>query len=62
MKKIDLLIQEFETLNAEEQSLISGGFVSVNSLEESGSPDDTKKDINCFQCACNNNCSPKGPT
>lgn len=58
MKKIEILIQEFENLNTEEQSEIVGGFVSA-SLEEEKKADEKEKDTNYFQCGCNNYCTGK---
>lgn len=55
MKKIELLIHEFENLNTEEQSEVVGGFVSA-SLEEK----EHEADTNYFQCGCNNYCHGKG--
>jgi hypothetical protein len=56
MKKIELLIHEFENLNTEEQSEVVGGFVSA-SLEDKEKDHDA--DTNYFQCGCNNYCPPK---
>lgn len=57
MKKIELLIQEFENLNIEEQSEVVGGFVSASLENEK--KDNVEADTNYFQCSCNNYCTQK---
>lgn len=56
MKKIELLIQEFENLNTEELSDVTGGFVGSSTMEER-KEDETV--VNKFQCGCNNYCPKK---
>lgn len=53
-----MLIQEFENLNAEDQSEVVGGFVSV-SLENENNESMQAQDTNHFQCGCNNYCYKK---
>lgn len=47
MKKIEILIQEFESLNTEEQSDVVGGFVSASLDDETT---EFLTDTNYFQC------------
>lgn len=56
MKKIEILIQEFESLNTEEQSDVVGGFVSASLDDETT---EFLTDTNYFQCGCNNSCTVK---
>lgn len=53
MKKIDWLVQQFENLNTEEQSVIVGGFVTAPFEDDKK---EIEEDLNYFQCGCNNAC------
>lgn len=53
MEKLDKLVAHLEQLNADENGILRGGFVSVD-LTPIESEETDSKDTNYFQCGCNN--------
>lgn len=55
MNKLELMVQEFESLNTEEQESLKGGFATTT-LQENDERDIV---INIYQCGCSQS-DPKG--